>query len=141
MMKYLNSLVLCILIFSSCLSDEERRLQTDETFEGEEIFNLSYSLSEHLMYAFQSYTYYLDTANHSTISGCPIVAVDELNKEVSLSFGEGECDTNRPLRTGKLILNYQDTLQGGEPRIRLNYEAYWVKGIKLDGMRSEEHTS
>ena len=134
-MKYFNSLLLCILLFSSCLSDEEKRLQTDQTFEGEEIFNISYSLNEHLIYAFRSYAYYQDTANHSAISGCPVVAVDELTKEVRLSFGEGECDTNRPLRSGKLILNYQDTLQGGESRIRVNYEEYWVKGINVDGMR------
>src|SRR5690606_2029634 len=90
MMKYF-SLLLYVFIFSSCLSDEERRLQTDQSFEGEEIFNIAYSMDEHLMYAFHSYEFYRDTANHSSISGCPVVAVDESTREVKLSFGEGEC--------------------------------------------------
>ncbi len=135
-MKYFNlPLLLCVVLFSSCLSDEEKRLQTDQMFEGEEIFAISYTLNEHVMYAFQPYEYYQDTVNHSAISGCPVVTVDGFSKEVRLSFGDGDCPSNKPLRSGDLILNYMDTLETGESRVRVNYEDYWVKGIKLGGIR------
>ena len=121
---------------TACLSDEEKRLQTDLSFEGEEMFSLSYSLDEHVAYSFQSPEYYMDTLNQSAIPGCPVVTIDEISNEVILTFGDGDCTTNRPLRTGKLVLSYTtDSLQVGYQQVAIRYEDYWVKGVKIDGRR------
>lgn len=132
-MKYLGSLFLCLFLFSSCLSDEEKRLQTDQNFEGEEIFNLTFSLDENIPYAFQPFEFYRDTLNHSTISGCPMVHINEITKEVILTFGEGECASNKALRSGKIRLSYVDST--GVNQVRMAYDNYWVKGIKVAGNR------
>jgi|GEM_PF-1007243 len=137
-MKYL-SFLLCLFIFSSCLSDEEKRVQTDQTFEGEELFSLTFSLDEHVSYALHSFDYYRDTANYSNIAGCPVISVDDLAKEVVLVFGEGECATNRALRSGKLRLTYVDSL-GLSKKVRIGYDDYWVMGVKVDGLRMLEQT-
>lgn len=135
-MKYPFILILFLSVLTACLSDEEKRLQTDQSFEGEEMFNLSYSLDEHVAYSFQSWEYYLDTLNQSAIPGCPVVTIDEVSNEVILAFGDGDCPTNRPLRTGKLILSYtSDSLPNGNQQVAIRYEDYWVKGVKIDGRR------
>lgn len=134
-MKHFGSFLLCLLLFSSCISDEERRLQTDQSFEGEEMFNISFSLDEHLFYAFQPFEFYKDTLNYDTISGCPTVDINEEIKEVSLEFGEGDCTTNSPGRRGKLILTFPDSLSIQDKLIRIGYEGYSVRGINLEGIR------
>lgn len=128
--------LICLLILTSCLSDEEKRLQTDQTFEGQEMFNLSFSLDEHVSYAFQPYSFYKDTVNHSAIPGCPSIEIGLMEKKVVLNFGGGDCESNSSLRGGKLMLSYPDTLKSGSPQIKIAYENYIVKGIKVEGSRS-----
>src|SRR5690554_3348227 len=135
-MKYLG-LLLCLFIFSSCLSDEEKRLQTDQTFEGEELFTMIFSLDEHVSYAFHSFDYYKDTANHASIAGCPLISINDVAKEVVLSFGDGECASNRALRSGELRITYLDSI-GQTEKIQIGYDNYWVKGIKIEGLRMLE---
>ena len=134
-MKYTYYLFFFLLFFYACVSDEERRLQTDQTFEGEEMFNISLSLEEHTFYAFYPYSFYKDTANYADLSGCPIVSVNEAVHEVSLTFGEGTCETNKPLRSGKLTLTYIDSLLNGKEYITIGYDDYWTRGINLKGIR------
>src|SRR5690606_25936581 len=134
-MKNTWYVLLWLLFFCSCLSDEEKRLQTDQSFEGEEMFNIEFSLEEHTFYSFYPYTFYTDTANYTRLSGCPIVSVNEDLREVSLTFGKGTCETNRPLRNGKLTLTYIDSLSNGNNYIRIAYDDYWTRGINLKGTR------
>lgn len=136
LMKQYIFLLLYLPVFTSCLSDEEKRLQTDQTFEGEEMFNLSYALDEHSPYAFYAFTFYQDTVNHSAIPGCPSVSINEADYEVVLTFGEGECATNRALRSGKLIVSYLDSVPGRGNKVRVGYQDYWVKGLKVEGFRT-----
>lgn len=124
-----------LLLFYSCVSDEERRLQTDQTFEGEEMFNISLSLEEHALYAFYPYSFYKDTANHAALSGCPKVVVNEAVNEVVLTFAEGACETNKLLRSGKLKLTYIDSLLKEKEYIRIEYDDYWARGINVKGTR------
>lgn len=133
LMKY-TGFLLCLFLLSSCLSDEEKRLQTDQSFEGEEIFRIAFSLDEHVSYAFQSFDFYQDTLNHSAISGCPMISINEFPKEITLTFGEGECASNKALRSGKIKLAYLDSLEENT-RISIGYDNYWVKGVKLEGKR------
>jgi hypothetical protein len=136
-MKYFGSLFLSILLFSSCLSDEEKRLETDQSFEGEEMFNITYSLDEHIFYAFKPFEFYKDTSNYANISGCPLVTYNEEGKEVSLVFGR-ECPTNQTERIGKLKLTYFDSLVDQENLVRIDYEEYAVRGVGLEGIRLVE---
>ena len=135
-MKYTIYLFVILGLFTACLSEEEKRLQTDQAFEGEEIFNLSYALDEHVAYSFYPITYYQDSANWSGLSGCPKVVINELSHEVVLTFGQEECSTNGALRSGKLILKYpNDTLPNMNRQVEIRYEDYWAKGIKIEGTR------
>lgn len=135
-MKYGITLVLCLVFLTACLTEEEKRLQTDQTFEGEEMFRLSYSLDEHVMYAFYPMTYYRDSTNQSALPGCPTVVVNELNNQVVLTFGQGECPSNRGQRSGKLTLQYlPDTLLSDYHQVEISYEDYWAKGAKIEGRR------
>jgi uncharacterized protein YcfL len=136
LMKHPFILLLCLSILTACLSEEEKRLQTDQSFEGEEMFSLSYSLDEHVAYAFRSLEFYRDTVNQSVLPGCPVVTINDVSNEVVLTFGGAECPTNKPLRTGKLILSYtSDTLANENQQVAIRYEDYWVKGVKVDGRR------
>lgn len=132
-MKNFGSLLLC-LIFSSCLSDEEKRLQTDQSFEGEEMFNISFSLDEHVFYAVKPFDFYIDTTNYARLSGCPLVIFSEEAKEVNLIFG-GDCETNLTEREGKIKLTYLDSLRDQKDLVRIDYEEYSVRGIELEGIR------
>jgi hypothetical protein len=135
-MKYTISLIICLGLLTACLTEEEKRLQTDQTFEGEEMFNLSYSLDEHVAYAFQQLEFYRDTANQAALVGCPTVAINDVTREVTLTFGEGECPSNKALRTGKLIISYlTDTLSNNRVPVQIRYDDYWVRGIKVEGLR------
>lgn len=139
-MKFYLRLFLCPLLFFSCVSDEQKRLQTDQSFEGEEMFNLSFSLDEHVSFAFNSFDYYKDSLNYEAIAGCPTVSINEEKKEVSLTFGEGECTTDKPPRKGKLVLSYidslvDDSLMIPKKLIRIGYEEYMVRGLTLKGSR------
>lgn len=129
-------LFLCLMLLTGCLSEEEKRLQTDQTYEGEEMFRLSYSLDEHVAYSFYPMEYYRDSTNQSTLPGCPTVVINELTSEVVLTFGQAECPTNRALRSGNLILHYPDnTLSVENHQVEIRYEDYWAKGIKMEGRR------
>ena len=135
-MKYLGGFLLFLLLFSSCTSDDDRRLQTDQSFEGEEMFTISYSLDEHVFYAFRSFDFYRDTTNYESISGCPSVSIEEDEKTVNLLFGEGECASGGPGRRGQLVLSYGDSLLSvPQPFVRISYADYVVNGIQIDGLR------
>lgn len=140
-MKYSGSFLLCLLLLFSCVSDEERRLQTDQSFEGEEMFNISYSLDEHIFLAFRPFEFYQDTLNYSFIPGCPEIDINEEMKQVRLQFGNGECPTNLNGKRGILILTYLDSLLQEDRFIRIGYEDYQVRGVKLDGLRFVEPDS
>lgn len=135
-MKYLGGFLLSLWLLSSCASDEDRRLQTDQSFEGEEMFNISYSLDEHVFYAFRSFDFYTDTTNYESISGCPSVSFEEETKTVNLLFGEGECASGGPGRKGQLVLSYGDSLLSAhQPFVRISYTDYVVRGIQIEGIR------
>ena len=136
LMKYGITLVVCLAFLTACLTDEEKRLQTDQAFEGEEMFRLSYSLDEHVAYAFYPMAYYRDSTNQSALPGCPTVVINELTNEVVLTFGQEDCATNRGQRSGKLILQYPpDTLLSEYHQVGIRYEDYWAKGAKIEGRR------
>src|SRR5690606_27921181 len=135
-MKYTINLFILLVLLTGCLSEEEKRLQTDQTFEGEEMFNLSFALDEHVAYSFYPMAHYRDSTNWSGLPGCPKVVIDDLSDEVVLTFGQEECTTNGALRSGKIILHYpSDTLTELDHQVEISYEDYWAKGIKIEGRR------
>ena len=135
-MKHKFALIFCLGLLTACLTEEEKRLQTDQTFEGEEIFNLSYALDEHIAYAFHPLEFYRDTLNQAGLVGCPEVTINDVAEEVILTFGEGECPSNKALRNGKLILSYSgDTLTTGRKHVAIRYDNYWVRSFKVEGGR------
>src|SRR5690606_4884364 len=148
-MTYLITILACLALLTPCLAGQEKRLQTGQKFEGEEILNLSYSIGEHPPYAFQPLTFFQDTPNSANIPGCPMVVVNDAAMEVVLTFGQEDCSSNRALRNGKLILRYfSDTIQATDSTLHLSqkvgvrYDDSWVRGVKIEGRRllTQVHT-
>lgn len=141
-MKYFWTLgVVCTLLFTSCVSDEKRRLQTDQNFEGEEIYDLSFSLDEHLLFAFPAFEFYQDTLNHAGLPGCPEVEISLPDSAIILTFGGSACEVETPVRSGKLVLVFQDSLRIQDSLIvkkgmvRMEYNNYSVNENSVEGMR------
>ena len=72
---------LLLLGLGSCFGDIEKDISTDLQFEGNEIFNISFSLEESLFFPFQTIEYFR-VAESLEIPGCPDVSIDENLKKV-----------------------------------------------------------
>lgn len=133
MKKY--CIFLLILIMSSCFGDVDKDISTDLQFEGNEIFDISLSLEESLFFPFQSLDYFR-FAESLEIPGCPDVTIDESLNKVSLTFSKSKDCSNSPSlsRSGKIHLQYiSNSLV--ESTVRVEYENYSVRGIKIEGVR------
>lgn len=137
-MKYIGVLTMGFMLFFSCVTVEERRLQTDQSFEGEEMFNISYSLDENISYAFRPFEFYKDTLNYQFLPGCPEIEINEENKQVRLLFGNTECSTNTTGKEGIITLTFLDSLFKENLFIRMEYDDYQVRGVTLRGERYVE---
>lgn len=126
---------LLLLGLGSCFGDIEKDISTDLQFEGNEIFNISFSLEESLFFPFQTIEYFR-VAESLEIPGCPDVSIDENLKKVTLDFSvKKECVNNLYVpRVGKIHLQYiSNSIL--ESVVRLDYENYSVRGIKIEGSR------
>jgi hypothetical protein len=126
---------LLLLVLGSCFGDIEKDISTDLQFEGNEIFNISFSLEESLFFPFQTIEYFR-VAESLEIPGCPDVSIDENLKKVTLDFSvKKECVNNLYVpRVGKIHLQYiSNSIL--ESVVRLDYENYSVRGIKIEGSR------
>lgn len=130
-----GSLLLLISILS-CNMDEQRRLQVDQSYEGEEIYLISRVLDEHVLLAFIPYEKYRDTLFTATLADCPEVSLKEDKKEVHLEYLLSNCDGVPAVRTGKIILAFEPSPLSQNETIRLSYENYSVYAVNIRGSRT-----
>ena len=126
---------LLLVMLWSCFGDVDKDIGTDLQFEGNEIFGVSLSLAESLFFPFQTIDYFR-LAESNEIPGCPDVTVDEDLKKVTLAFSvKEECNNNLSVtRTGKIHLQYISK-SIVESIVKMEYEDYSVRGIKIEGSR------
>lgn len=135
MLKKIHVPFLILMLISSCSTDIDKNITTDLQVEGNEIFNISFTLEEGYFFAFQTLDNYR-FADPTEIPGCPRILVDEGLRKVTLEFGSStECEDNTSsLRSGKIHIEYLNT-NALEATTRLSYENYKVRKIRVEGVR------
>jgi hypothetical protein len=129
------------MLFSACNTDELRRLQVDQSFEGEEIYLISNILDEHLLLAFHSYEKYQDTLFTATLADCPVVNIienedeDENDRKVHLDYILPNCEGTPAIRRGRLVLTFGKSPSTEKDSVKISYEGYSVNGVKITGSR------
>jgi len=134
-MKNAGFFLVLLILMSSCFGDIDKDIRTDLQFEGNEIFNISLSLEESLIFPFQPIDYFR-LSESLAIPGCPDVTIDENNKKVTLAFSvKKECVNSLYVpRSGKIHLQYiSKTVL--ESIVKVEYEDYTVRGMKIEGTR------
>lgn len=103
--------------------------------EGVEMFRISQAWEESLFFAFQSFEFY-QILGDSLLPGCPEVSINEVEREVSLTFSSSrECVLGVELpRSGTIKLSYQGQNFIGQI-LTISYSNYKVKGIEIEGTR------
>jgi len=131
---WLGALLLAVL--AGCVEDNIRRLQTDQSFEGEEAYLISKLLDEHLLLLWQPLSFYKDSTKITGIPGCPQVTLDTAINEVTLNFDSAVCPDPGSNRKGKLVLTYTPlpTTQGYN--LTASYQKYAFQGNTLSGSRT-----
>jgi hypothetical protein len=126
---------LIVLLISSCSTDIDKNITTDLQVEGNEIFNISFTLEEAYFFAFQTFDNYR-SADSTDIPGCPSILIDETLRKVTLEFdSSNECENDASsLRSGKIHIEYLNT-NTLEATTRLYYEDYKVRKIRVEGVR------
>ncbi|HSJ66300.1 MAG TPA: hypothetical protein VK921_01440 [Anditalea sp.] len=122
----------------SCVDDEVVRLQTDVTAEGEEMFNTSFTISEHVHLIIQPFNRFLEVENDTTLRlpGCPIVNVNQEERKVLLTYDpRTECPNNSLRRSGTISLFYTTSLLNNEEVVLVEYENYSVRNSRIEGSR------
>lgn len=127
--------ILYLIFAISCMSDIDKNITTDLQVEGNEIFNISFTLEESLFLGFQTLDDYRK-ADTLSLPGCPNIEINELERKITLEFlKERDCTNDQNLeRTGKIHIQYLNT-NSLESTTRLTYEDYQVRGIKVEGSR------
>lgn len=127
--------ILFLIFAISCMSDIDKNITTDLQVEGNEIFNISFTLEESLFLGFQTIEDYRK-ADTLSLPGCPNIEINEPERRITLEFlKERDCANDQNLeRVGKIHIQYLNT-NSLEATTRLTYEDYQVRGIKVEGSR------
>jgi hypothetical protein len=123
-------------ILSGCIEEDIRRLQTDQSFEGEEAYLISSLLDEHLFLLWQPFSFYSDSTKIAAIPGCPIVQLDIAKNEVILNFDGVVCVQQQGKRSGRLVLHYTPLPITQGYRLLVTYLNYTYEGNRLTGSRT-----
>ncbi len=129
-------ILVVLALFTSCIDPEVRRLQTNQSAEGEEVYRISKALDEHLFYAFQSFWSYNDSSRVANLPGCPLVSFEENEQAVRLTFASGTCQGNPILRRGSIQLIYQKSPITSRDMVLINYEDYQTGEATIKGQRA-----
>lgn len=135
MIKKLSLGVLFLAMLSGCVDDSIRRLQTDQSFEGEEAYLISKLLDEHLLLLWRPLSFYNDSTKIAGISGCPLVTVDTVTNQVTLDYKGVSCPGMSSSRSGKLLLTYTPLPITQGYSLTVIYDKYSFQGNSYSGSR------
>jgi hypothetical protein len=130
--RLLPILVAFLLILSACEEELQNPLQTDQAAEGHEMFDVSFSLNEHLYFALLEFEDYGQAvADTLVLPGCPNVQIDSLSREITLNFPQA-CENTNLARQGSITITYpeQDSVVRS-----INYVDYRVRNNSVTGNR------
>jgi len=133
---YIPAFILILGLYS-CMDDEIVRLPTDVTVEGTEMFNTSFTISEHVNLIIKPFERYVELENDTLqLRGCPIVAVNRDERRVTLTFDPNTtCLNNAFRRAGSITLFYTTSLISNEEIVLIEYQDYRVRNNRLEGSR------
>ncbi|HSI74471.1 MAG TPA: hypothetical protein VK957_01195 [Lunatimonas sp.] len=130
---WLGALLLAAL--AGCVEDSIRRLQTDQSFEGEEAYLISKLLDEHLFLLWQPMSFYKDSTKIAGIPGCPLVTLDTATNHVTLNYEGITCPDLGSVRSGKLLLSYTTLPITQGYSLTVSYDNYSFEGNTYSGAR------
>ncbi|WP_157972164.1 hypothetical protein [Pleomorphovibrio marinus] len=135
MSKHFSVYAIWLLILSSCIDPDVRRLQTNQAVEGEELYLISKALDENLYFAFQTFFSYTDSIRVANLPGCPSVTLEDSEQEVLLSFASGTCNGSPIMRRGGIRLQYQKSPINNRDLVLISYEDYQTGEASISGLR------
>lgn len=141
MIKKLCLGAILLALLAGCVDDSIRRLQTDQSFEGEEAYLISKLLDEHLFPIWQPYSFYKDSTKTARIPGCPLVTLDSATNQVTLNYEGATCAEQSNSRSGKLLLSYTPLPITKGYRLAVTYENYTFQGNSFAGSRVLQTTA
>lgn len=119
----------------ACDEDAGSRLQTDQSFEGEEMYTVSKLLDEHLPFILQRQAFFTIAAPATTLPDCPMVTINELSGNIELVFGPNTCEASSNKRRGKIILRYSKTPLTTGDSVIIDFENYAFDSHQVKGTR------
>ncbi|WP_158856979.1 hypothetical protein [Lunatibacter salilacus] len=135
MIKKLWLGALFLAVMAGCVEDSIRRLQTDQSFEGEEAYLISKLLDEHLFLLWQPMSFYKDSTKLAGIPDCPLVTLDTATNQVTLDYEGVTCPDMSSVRSGKLLLSYTPLPIFQGYSLTVIYDKYSFQGNSYSGSR------
>ncbi|EON74780.1 S-adenosyl-L-homocysteine hydrolase [Lunatimonas lonarensis] len=124
----------------SCQSDQNIRLETDQSFEGEELYLVSKVLDEHLPFILQRPTFFLDESVQEKLSDCPVITIESF-QHITLTFDPSTCPAPANKRKGKIDLFFSNTPMAVGEYVVITYDDYVFENHPLEGRRTLKLTA
>ncbi|WP_209330711.1 hypothetical protein [Lunatimonas salinarum] len=128
-------IILLAALGVGCNSDEGIRLQTDQSFEGEEMYMVSKILDEHLPFIIQRPTFFLQQDPDLHLPDCPTISVDEQTGDIALIFEENACETTSNNRIGNVLIRYSNVPLTTGDSVIVSFENYRFENHQVLGTR------
>lgn len=130
-------LIILLVAWGSVACDEDAgiRLQTDQSFEGEEMYTVSKILDEHLPFILQRQSFFTNEDLATTLPDCPTVSINALSGGVELAFGPNSCEEFSNKRKGKILLRYSKTPLATGDSVIIDFENYTFENHQVNGTR------
>ncbi len=125
-----------LTILAGCVEEDIRRLQTDQSFEGEEAYLISKLLDEHLILLWQPVSFYKDSTKIAGIPGCPFVTLDTVKNEVTLRYESVDCQNLPNDQTGRIVFTYTPLPVTQGYSLTISYQKYTFQGNTFSGSRT-----
>lgn len=120
---------------AACVSDDVVRLQTDQSVEGEEIYQVSRVLDEHIYLVWQKFSDFQNRDSLNTLPDCPLVSINEEDREIVLDFAQSTCLEVPTKRKGIMTLRYPESPDQIGEEITVVYQNYTYEGYQVSGER------
>ncbi|MBD3631230.1 hypothetical protein [Cyclobacterium sp.] len=124
------------LFLLSCNLDNNRELQIDQSYEGEEAYWVSKSMDEHLHLAFYDLEAFKKKAFTDSLPGCPSVLFSTDSLSLTLNYDQAACeDAGNSEFEGSIQLQYSLPSPGSNDTLQLNFQNYHKENTKVQGAR------
>lgn len=127
---------LLLLFLLSCNLDNNRELQIDQSYEGEEAYWVSKSMDEHLHLAFYDLETFKKEAFTDSLPGCPSVFFSADSLSLTLDYDQNDCeDAGSSNFSGSIQLQYSIPSPGTNDTLQLKFQNYRKENTRIKGSR------